>query len=389
MRFLHIADSHIGETQYAKNDPKTGMNARSQDFLDAFKASAKIAQEKKVDVLLTVGDLFTRVNPHPRYLYEVMTTIEKLSDQGVTSIFVSGNHETPRTVRAFNPLHLLEHIEKVHVAVRPTTFSIDQVDFVCVPSPSNFDEISSLFQALTQEALLRSKSQTKVLATHVPVSKAKLGSEQQLEFFGGDNLEIRKIPSKFAYAALGHVHMHQKLPHSSMPVYYSGSTERYTFAEEGQEKYALLVDLDSDVRVQPVPIPIREMITIVDADCSVMSAAKIKSLVLDAIEEKENSLKDALVRIKLENINSEENRKIDWSAIKQDLYDKGAFEVSLQPRSVVVLPTPIKLAGEYIYPPGRELEFYIKGIKEYDQIAEELLRLGQEIIREAPERESQ
>ena len=389
MRVLHIADSHIGETQYSKNDPKTGMNARGQDFLDSFKASARIAREKKADVLLIVGDLFARVNPHPRYLYEVMTTTEKLSDRGVTSIFVSGNHETPRTVRAFNPLHLLEHIENVHVAVRPVTFSIEQIDFVCVPSPSNFDEISSLFEALTEEALLKARSQKKVLATHVPVSQAKLSSEQQLEFFGGENLEIRKIPSKFTYVALGHMHMYQKLPHTSMPIYYSGSTERYTFAEEGQTKYALLVDINSDVKVQTVPIPNRDMITIVDADCSKMGAAKIRSLVLEAIEKEGDNLKDALVRIKLENINSDENRKIDWTAIKQDLYERGAFEVSLQPRSVRVLPTPIKLAGEYIYPPSKELELYIKGMKEYDQIAEELLRLGREVIKEAPERENQ
>ena len=267
--------------------------------------------------------------------------------------------------------------------------NLGEIDFVCVPSPSNFDEVSSVFEALIEEASTKAKSETRILAAHVPISQAKISSERQLEFFGGENLEIHKIPGKFRFAALGHVHMYQELPHPSTPTYYSGSTERYTFAEEGQQKYALLIDIDSEVKVQPIAIPIRDMITIVDADCSGMNSAAIEKLILKSIQEKEDKLKDSLARIKLENINSDENRKIDWPSIKQDLYDKGVFEVNLQPRSVVVLPTPVKLAGEYIYPPSKELELYVKGMKEYEQIAEELLRLGQEIVKEAPERETE
>lgn len=72
MRILHTADNHIGETDYQRIDPQTGLNARGLDFLNSFKNISDTAIKEKVDVLLIAGDFFTKVNPHPRYILEVI-----------------------------------------------------------------------------------------------------------------------------------------------------------------------------------------------------------------------------------------------------------------------------------------------------------------------------
>ena len=148
------------------------MNARSLDFLNSFKNILNIALKEHVDVLLVAGDFFTRVNPHPRHLLEVMKGLKKLSKENVATIFVSGNHETPKMVSTVNPLSLLEQIDNVYVVLEPTSIKVDGIDFVCVPAPTFFDEVRNVFDSSLQKALVESKSDCKVLSAHVPLGQA-------------------------------------------------------------------------------------------------------------------------------------------------------------------------------------------------------------------------
>jgi exonuclease SbcD len=384
MRILHTADEHIGETGYSRVDPETGLNSRGLDFLNSFKNLGHIALDKKADVLLVVGDFFTRVNPHPRHLYEVLKTLRTLTDKGLRCIFISGNHETPRIATTLNPLLFLEQIEGVHVVLKPMVVKFDDIDFVCVPGPSNFDEIKTLFEPMLQEAMQKSKSKDRVLAAHVPLAQATASSEKALEFFMGEDLDIRQIPQTFSYVALGHVHKFQQIPHTEVPVCYSGSSERHDFIEEGQDKFAVLVDMEGETQITPVKLPARELLTVVDAECAGLSAQQITGLVLDEIESKRDKIRDALVRVKLERISVGESRLIDWPKIRVALNDCGVFDIKIQPRTVVSLPGGY--GGEYIYPPSKELELLVKAKPEYESIAEDLLRLGKEVVRESRER---
>jgi len=385
MKILQTSDNHLGETAYSRIDSSTGLNARGLDFLNSFKNIAEIALNQHVNVFLIVGDFFTRVNPHPRYILEVMKTVRKLSKAGMTTVFVSGNHETPRMMTTLNPLILLEQIDNVHAIVEPKTLTIDGIDFVCVPTPPNFDHIKDLFNPMLDVALKDSKSNTKILATHLPLSQAVTSSEKMLETFIGECVDVKQIPKKFAYVALGHMHKFQRIPHESTPICYSGSSERYEFNEEYDDKYAILIEIGGETKVIPIKLSARNMLTIVDADCSGLPATKITRLVLDAIEKNKDKIKDSLVRVKLENIDIDEYRLIQWDSIRERLDEYEAFDLRLQPRTVVSLPAQEKLEGEYVLPPSKELELYVKRKKEYEGIREKLLKLGNEVINESKE----
>jgi len=384
VKILQTADNHLGETAYSKIDAVTGLNARGLDFLNSFKNILDIALRESVDVLLVVGDFFTRVNPHPRYLLEVMKGLKKLSKENVVTIFVSGNHETPKIVTTVNPLSLLGQIDNVHVVLEPASIEVDGIDFVCVPAPSIFDEIKNLFNPLLQTALQNSKSERKILAAHLPLGQATTSSEGTLESFIGECVDIKQIPNKFLYAALGHMHKFQQLG-QGMPIIYSGSSERCEWGEEHDDKFVVLIEIEDKVDFKPIELPVRNMVTVIDQNCSGLSALRINKLVLEAIENNKQKIEDSVVRIKLDNIDIDEYRLIDWVTIKQSLNDYGVFDFKLQPQTVISLPVQAGPSGEYIFPPPKELELYVKSKTEYKRITPQLLKLGKEIIDEAKE----
>jgi DNA repair exonuclease SbcCD nuclease subunit len=328
---------------------------------------------------------FTRVNPHPRLLLEVMKGLKKLSKENVATIFVSGNHETPKMVSTVNPLSLLGQIDNVYVVLEPTSIKVDGIDFVCVPAPTFFDEVRNVFDSSLQKALVESKSDCKVLSAHVPLGQALVSSERTLESFIGECVDIKQIPRKFVYAALGHMHKFQQFDQGEMPIVYSGSSERCEWGEEHDDKFAILLEIEDKAEITPIKLPVRNMVTVIDQNCSGLSAVRINKLVLGAIENNEEKIEDSLVRIKLDNIDIDEYRLIDWNTIKQSLNEHRVFDFKLQPQTVISLPVQAGPSGEYIFPPAKELELYVKGKKEYKGTAAELVRQGNEIIEEAKE----
>jgi DNA repair exonuclease SbcCD nuclease subunit len=164
-------------------------------------------------------------------------------------------------------------------------------------------------------------------------------------------------------------------------MFYSGSSERFDFGEENEEKYALLVEFEESVRVKPVRLPIRKMITVIDFDCSGSSASKITKLVTESIEQRAKEIKNALVRIKLENIDVQENSSINWIPILDQLRECKVFDYKIQARTTVSLPESGVLGERYVLSPEKELELYIKSRRQLAKSAPRLLRVGREVMK--------
>ena len=382
MRILQTSDNHLGQVAYSKLDPETGLNARALDYLNAFRSTVKMALNERVDVFVIAGDLFTTTTPHPYYILEVTRMLKRLSKIGIMTLIVSGNHETPKTVSGLNPLAILSEIDNVFVATEPSTFILGRYDFVCVPAPSKFDDVSSKFPALLDTALEKSTSDKKILVAHIPVEGAQQGSEQLVEPFAGEYVKLSQIPNQFSYVALGHMHKFQQIQ-NTLPIFYSGSSERFDFGEENDDKFALLVELEEGIKVKPVRLPIRKMITVIDFDCSGSSGSKIEKFVLDSIELRTKELKNALVRIKLENIDIHENSAIKWESIIEKLEECKVFDYKIQARTSVSLPGSPKLGEQYILTPAKELELYVGSKRKYATNAQTLTKLGGKIIKRA------
>ncbi|MCD7884933.1 MAG: metallophosphoesterase [Lachnospiraceae bacterium] len=87
MRFMHIADVHLGA---APDHGYVWSKDRGRELWETFRQCIADAKEKKVDLLLIAGDLFHR-QPEPRELKEVNYLFSTLENTAV--VLMAGNHD--------------------------------------------------------------------------------------------------------------------------------------------------------------------------------------------------------------------------------------------------------------------------------------------------------
>jgi exonuclease SbcD len=153
--------------------------------------------------------------------------------------------------------------------------------------------VADILADLAQQA--RAHDMPRLLAGHLSIAEAKLGSERTI-LLGRD---LSLPTSAFAdtawdYVALGHIHRHQDLhPGAHPPVVYSGSLERIDFGEEEESKGFCWVELGrGSTRWEFVPVAARPFRTI---RVDVRDADDPTLAVLRALEDRE--VGGAIVRI--------------------------------------------------------------------------------------------
>ena len=247
MRFLHISDLHIGKVV---ND--FSMLEEQKLILDQL---VSLAAENKVDALVIAGDIYDRAIPPGEAVSLFDQFLTKLSDQEIQIIMISGNHDSPERI-SFGE-HLL-CARGVHIAGvwnrQAKRVLLGDTEFVLLPffkpvREEETDSNSAVARALErywQQEQEESLEKQRVLITHFFVTDQGKGpalseSETTIHVGGLDNVEASLFDG-FDYVALGHIHRCQQI--GERPVWYSGSTLKYSFGECGQEKCALLVNLE-------------------------------------------------------------------------------------------------------------------------------------------------
>lgn len=269
MRIVHFSDLHIGVENYGRLDPITGLSTRMGDFLSALDELVEFSLGNDVDLVLFAGDAFKSREPKQTQQREFAKRIAKLANAGVQVFLLVGNHDLPYALAqatAIEIYHTLE-VENVVVADRVGTWWIDTksgpVQVVGLPWPRRsvllardmirsltFDQINDrmqilLTQLLQNEAEALDPSVPAVLAAHVTVAQATVGSERSM-MIGNDHVLLLSnvaLP-QFEYVALGHIHKTQVLTESP-PVVYSGSMQRVDFSEEKDPKGFYVIDVDT------------------------------------------------------------------------------------------------------------------------------------------------
>lgn len=87
MRFMHIADVHLGA---APDHGFVWAKDRGKEIWESFRRCIEDCNEKKVDLLLIAGDLFHR-QPEPQELKEVNYLFSTLQKTAV--VLIAGNHD--------------------------------------------------------------------------------------------------------------------------------------------------------------------------------------------------------------------------------------------------------------------------------------------------------
>ncbi|MDO8472529.1 MAG: exonuclease SbcCD subunit D [Dehalococcoidia bacterium] len=386
LRILHFADLHLGIESYGTVDPETGLSSRLADVLRVLDQLVDYALGNAVDLVIFCGDAYKTRDPSQTQQRELARRIRRLSDAGLPLLMVVGNHDLPNAPGRANTLEIFHTlaVSNVHVASKPQVHWIEThsgpLQVAVIPwlrrsgllaredaRSLTIDQISARMQdVLTQTAASLANAVNcavpAVLAAHLSVGSAKLGSERTMAL-GKEPVVLASnlaLP-QFDYVALGHIHRAQMLS-ASPPMAYSGSLERVDFGEEGDEKGFYVVDLEPSAhcgdRIQSIsfqPVAARKFLT-VRVKIDVASDDPTRD-VKDVLTKLETDLKDAVVRVELDYPEVIEGRLRD-ADIRQVLKD--AQNVSITKN--VDRESRVRLGGNAgdELAPRRMLELYLE-----------------------------
>jgi len=273
IKVFHLADVHLGVENYGRLDPNTGLFGRLSDFLRSIDAVIDAACEQEADLVVFAGDAYKTRDPSPTYQREFARRIRRLSQAGLPTVLVAGNHDVPNAAGRAHTLEIFHtlDIENVYVARSPGIFDIQTahgpVQVGTLPwivrssllarqefKNKSLEEINSelierVETILNGENGLTSRLQPDVphiLAAHGTVHGATYGSERSV-MLGQEMvlpLNLLKNPH-WDYVALGHIHRHQAIEDDRFPpVVYSGSIERIDFGEEREDKGYVVAEVE-------------------------------------------------------------------------------------------------------------------------------------------------
>ena len=107
IKLLHFADAHIDLARQGRRDAETGLPLRVLDFLRSLDIIVDAAIAEKVDLVIFAGDAYRDRSPAPTYQREWGKRMMKLSEAGIQTLLVVGNHDvSPATGRA----HTLQEV---------------------------------------------------------------------------------------------------------------------------------------------------------------------------------------------------------------------------------------------------------------------------------------
>lgn len=263
VRLLHFADAHIDIANYGRHDTQTTLPIRVMDFLRSLDMVVERALAERVDLVIFAGDAYKDRNPHPTFQREWGRRIMRLSQAGIPTILLVGNHDISPTAGRAHTLHEFDTLAVPHIFVGDRIRRLGKaelgvpVQVITLPWVSrsqlmareetvgkSADEVllgleERVTTAVTRLIETADPQLPLILTAHASVQGATLGSERAIMLgqelvLGGSLVHDRRLD----YVALGHIHKHQALHASGThpPVIYAGSIERIDFGEYRERK---------------------------------------------------------------------------------------------------------------------------------------------------------
>ena len=296
MKIVHMADSHLGFSNYSRVD-KYGRNLVEEMIYEGFDQAVDKIIELKPDAVVHAGDVFHHVRPRIRPLYAFKQGLEKLQDAGIPVVIISGNHDAPKSYSAISPFYIYEGMKGVNIAhkYKYERFDLGDRSIHCIPFCLDSGDYLKEFAKID-------RSGNDVLVMHGLVEAL---SNKKMRTVGEHTLLDSLLKSDFDYIALGHYHGQAQI---SRNAWYSGSIEYFNFGEASDTKGILLVDLEQR-EVKQIEIRPKYMIDRPSIDCSEMSSSELAEVLLNLCESEE--IGDQIIRINLKNVQRSAYRNLN------------------------------------------------------------------------------
>ena len=129
MKLLHFADAHIDMANYGRHDPQTGLPYRVLDFLKSLDVIVDTAIAERVDLVIFAGDAYKDRTPAPTFQREWGRRIMRLSQAGIPTILLVGNHDLSPSIGRAHAIQEFDTLQvpSVHVVSRPGLLGPDEL----------------------------------------------------------------------------------------------------------------------------------------------------------------------------------------------------------------------------------------------------------------------
>ncbi|MDO9546101.1 MAG: exonuclease SbcCD subunit D [Pelolinea sp.] len=403
IKLLHFADAHIDLARQGRRDPETGLPVRVLDFLHALDTIVDTAVAEKVDLVIFAGDAYLDRTPAPTYQREWGKRMMRLSEAGIQTIMVVGNHDvSPASGRA----HTLQEFDtlqvpNIHVVSKPRLLGPDDlngipVQVIGIPWLNRSGLAATLTDSDTAPDKVTDELEGQItriiegffdeldpalptiLTSHISVQGASYGNERSV-MLGKDLVLTASLvkDKRLDYVALGHIHKAQNLnPDGHPPVIYSGSIERVDFGEIDDEKSFMLAEVEKGkqtilkmMKLKGRPF-ISRSISLDDPDA-------VQSQIMGAIPESD-VIKDVLFRLIV-------TYPRDWEAMIDETAIRRAAETAFEFHFIrrPLTPARLRIPGDKTIanlPPAELLDLYWKTIAPETNDIDAINELANEII---------
>ncbi len=254
MKFLHVADIHLGCRRY-------NLEERTKDFFRAwYDVITNHAIPNKIDFMLIAGDFFDRRNIDPQAMNHAIAGLEILKEAGIPVVAIEGNHDQRdavsdhswmRSLSEWGFIKLLEPTrdEEGHLALVPwdeeerTGSYIDIKDARIIGShwygASATAAIPLLADALRSA---RSEGHFNILMLHTDVE-----GQTNRPIPAVPVAKLKELKELIGYVALGHTHKRFDLDGWA---FNPGSLEPTSIDEYKEERGAFLVEVDDEHNIK-------------------------------------------------------------------------------------------------------------------------------------------
>jgi len=200
MRFVHVADAHIGSWR----DPKL-----KEISVQAFKESIDFAIQKKADFYLIAGDLFNTALPSIDHVKEVVKQLKKLRNQNIRVYFIAGSHDYSPSGKTM--LDVIEEAD-LGINVMKGTITENKLSLKFTTDKETNTKLTGInglkgmldrhnYETMNKEEL-EQETGFKIFLFHTSLDELKPKHLEQMTSYS-TNL----LPKGFDYYAGGHIHI--------------------------------------------------------------------------------------------------------------------------------------------------------------------------------------
>ena len=264
MKFLHLADLHIGKKLYEY--------PLYEDQRFVLKQAVNLAEEQSVDAIVIAGDVYDSSAPSAEAMECYDWLLNELFALKKPLLIISGNHDSAERLNVASSI--LRHsgvyiVTKLEDAVKP--IPIAGVDFYLMPyfRPSDANRLlgsdCKTYQAAMAAVLEQmsiNRAHPNVLVAHQAIlpSGKKIeasGSETSLDvdthhLVGGTEVIDTSLFNAFDYLALGHIHKGQFVSDNAR---YPGAILKYHVDEAQAQRTFTIVEMNGKTaKVTEYPI---------------------------------------------------------------------------------------------------------------------------------------